>query len=288
MLTVKAPAKINLFLEVLGKRDDGYHEISSIMQTVSLCDKLSFDLSADIKLQCTACELETDDNLALKAAKALKLAGSYKGGTRIGLEKQIPLDAGLGGGSSDAAATLHGLNKLWSLDMNREELAVIGSCIGSDVPFFIYGGVCEVKGRGEKVTMLPDAPGMWFVLLKPAMLKVGGKTRRLYGLLGEHHYTEDEYCSAAKAVFLESGRIDPGFMYNTFDAVAFDAYPGLEQYWRRFADAGARHIHLAGSGPMLFTMSYDEFEAKSVHDRLTADNIQSYLVTSLRREEIGY
>jgi 4-diphosphocytidyl-2-C-methyl-D-erythritol kinase len=287
VLTLKAPAKINLLLEVLEKRNDGYHEIRSILQTVDLFDELSFEQSNGIVLSCTARELETEENLVLKAARAMRQVSGQKDGARIRLDKQIPWQAGLGGGSSDAATTLLGLNRLWSLGMGTDELAAIGAGIGSDVPFFIYGGACEVQGRGEKVTCLPDSLKTWFVLLKPAMLDKPGKTGKLYGLLTAQQYTDGKRCSTARDILLKGGELDPSLLYNVFDAVAFEAYRGLEQYWRIFEKAGARHIHLAGSGPMLFTMSYDEGEARSVHDKLTGDSIQSYFVTGLGRWEIG-
>ncbi|MCX5992659.1 MAG: 4-(cytidine 5'-diphospho)-2-C-methyl-D-erythritol kinase, partial [Chloroflexi bacterium] len=140
MLTLKAFAKVNLVLEVLGRRADGYHEIASVMQTVSLYDVLTLEPASHIKLNFSLPGLPDHANIILKAAEALgKFAGCSKGAL-IGLEKNIPVGAGLGGGSSDAAAVLRGLNRLWQLELNMEQLAAIGAGLGSDVPFFIYGG----------------------------------------------------------------------------------------------------------------------------------------------------
>lgn len=286
MLTLYAPAKINLLLEVLGKRGDGYHEIMSIMQTVNLCDRLHFDLASDIELSCTVREMKTSDNLILKAAEAVKMRSGYTGGARITLEKVIPWEAGLGGGSSDAAATLLGLNRLWSLGMRKEELVETAATIGSDVPFFLYAGTCEVSGRGEKINMLPDARGIWYVLLKPSLLEGGGKTGRLYGLLAGHHYSDGRYCRTAVDGFLASGKIAAKSLYNTFDAVALEAYAGLEQYWKIFEKAGAQHIHLAGSGPVMFTLTYDEGFARSVYNKLKDAGIQSFFAAGISRNVI--
>lgn len=288
MLTLKAPAKVNLVLEVLGKRDDGYNEIRSLMQTAGLCDTLSLEMASGIEFSCTARLLENDENLVMRAALALKQSTGYTGGAKISLDKQIPWEAGLGGGSSDAATALLGLNRLWLLDLDLDSLSALGSGIGSDVAFFIYGGTCEVRGRGEEVTLMQDAPKMWFVLLKPSMLDKPGKTGRLYGLLKSQQYTGGEYCEAVRAVMLKGGQVNQSLLYNAFDGVAFDAYPGLEQYWRAFEKAGASHIHLAGSGPMLFAMFYDEREATSIHHELTAASIQSYLISSMGRGEVEY
>ena len=230
MLTLKAPAKLNLTLEVLGKREDGYHEITSIMQTVGLFDVLHFEQAGHIELSCTARELQFEDNLVLKAARALKQASGYAGGVRIDLEKQIPWAAGLGGGSSDAAATLLGLNRLWSLGMTPDKLAEIAACLGSDVPFFVYGGTCLTEGRGERLTRLPDIPGTWFVLLKPSLLGIQGKTGRLYGLVGPESYTKGEFTEKMKQFITTGGKTGHPHIFNVFDSVIPKAYPGLDRY----------------------------------------------------------
>ena len=288
MLTLKAPAKINLVLEVLGKREDGYHEIKSIMQTVSLFDVLSFEKTDDIKLSCTAQELQSEDNLVYKAAVILKKMSGYAGGARIYLEKQIPWAAGLGGGSSDAAVTLAGLNRLWSLGMTREKLAEVAAVIGSDVPFFIYGGNCLAEGRGERLIKLPDIEKDWFVLIKPAMFGQAGKTGRLYRLIGPGQYTKGEYIERMRQSISAGGKAGHAYLYNVFDSVSSIAYPGLDRYRSTLSDIGAEEIHLAGSGPMLFTAVRDEKTAGELQDKLKARDIQSFLVSSLPGVEIEY
>lgn len=287
-MTLKAPAKINLVLEVLGKREDGYHEIKSIMQTVSLFDVLSFEKADDIKLSCTAQELQSEDNLVYKAAVILKKISGYAGGAKIYLEKQIPWAAGLGGGSSDAATALAGLNRLWSLGMTREKLAEVAAVIGSDVPFFLYGGTCLAEGRGEKLIRLPDIKKNWFVLIKPTMLGQPGKTGKLYSLIGPGQYTKGEYTDRMRKSISAGGKSGHAYLYNVFDSVFSIAYPGLDRYRNILSDIGAEEIHLAGSGPMLFTAVRDEKTAVGIQDKLKAREIQSFLVSSLPGVEIEY
>jgi 4-diphosphocytidyl-2-C-methyl-D-erythritol kinase len=286
MLTLKAFAKVNLVLEVLGGRDDGYHEIASIMQTVGLCDVLTLQPASHIKLNFSLPGLPDHANIILKAAEALaKFAGCSKGAV-IGLEKNIPMGAGLGGGSSDAGAVLRGLNRLWQLGLATEQLVAIGAGIGSDVPFFIYGGTCLIGGRGERVTPLADIDQAWFVLLRPDLAVSPAKTAALYRLIGPGHYTSGCLSAGMRELFETRDKRKQGTLYNVFEKVATDAFPGLGKYMQEFGRAGAPEVHLAGSGPVLFTMLYDERLASAIHANLLAGGLDSYLVTSVGREEI--
>jgi 4-diphosphocytidyl-2-C-methyl-D-erythritol kinase len=158
MITLHAPAKINLYLNILGERSDGYHEIESVFHAISLCDNVSLEVSDSLQVFLTSDEVDQDDNSALQAYHALARFMMYRGvrlePVRIAIEKRIPVRAGLGGGSSDAAAVLCGLNKLFGLELAREELARVAIDVGSDVPFFLYGGACLVSGRGERIMPL--------------------------------------------------------------------------------------------------------------------------------------
>ena len=154
-LSIKSPAKVNLFLEIIKKREDGFHDLESVFQTIPLCDTLSINPEDDFTLEVDTPTIPTDNsNLILKAAKLLQEISGKDGGAHFKLSKKIPSAGGLGGGSSNAAATLILLNKLWDLNISKKELAAIGSKIGSDVPFFIFGGICLCEGRGERVTPL--------------------------------------------------------------------------------------------------------------------------------------
>ena len=286
MLTVRAFAKVNLVLEVLGRRGDGYHEIASIMQTLSLSDVLTLKPASRIGLKFSLPGIPDDTNIVLKSAYRLAEVTGFVGGVVVGLEKHIPLGAGLGGGSSDAAAVLCGLNNLWQLGLTREQLAGIGAGLGSDVPFFIYGGTCLVEGRGERVTPLADLEKMWFVLLRPDLPVQPGKTAALYQMVRTGHYTSGELSAGVRELFESGGERQAGPLYNVFEKVASDAFPGLSKYMEQFLRAGAPEVHLAGSGPVLFTMLHNEKRASEIHANLVAGGLESHLVTSVKREEI--
>ena len=155
MITERAYAKLNLTLEVIRKRDDGYHDLASIMQTVDLYDELEFSESEEIEFNCSDGALSSDDNLVVKAANALRETAEVQQGVKITLTKHIPVAAGLGGGSADAAATLRGLNRLWGLSLNEQQLIDVANRVGSDVPFLVSGGTAMVGGRGETLERLP-------------------------------------------------------------------------------------------------------------------------------------
>ncbi len=251
MLAINAHAKVNLTLEVLGQRDDGYHEIVSVMQTVDLHDTLALEPSDDIALECNRPELVSPDNLVLKAAHLLKEATDQRQGARIVLCKRIPVSAGLGGGSSDAAATLKGLNRLWRLGISAKDLASIGAELGSDVPFLLHGGTAMVQGRGERIRPLPPAELKWLVLLSPA-IELPNKTASLYERLSPGHYSPGHLTRKLEARIRGGGDVPPQFLFNAFDDVAREVFPGLASYWETLYSLGAREIHVAGSGPSLY------------------------------------
>ncbi len=168
MFTLKTPAKINWFLSVLGKREDGYHEILSLMQSISLYDYLTFGYSDRIKV-ITDADIPLEENLVYRAVLLLKEKLSVNKGAIITLKKEIPVSAGLGGGSSDAACALSGLNRLWKLGLKDEEMIKFGGMLGSDVPFFFKGPLAVVRGRGEIVTKLEACSRHIIVIVKPAL-----------------------------------------------------------------------------------------------------------------------
>jgi len=281
MLTCVAPAKINLVLEVLAKRDDGYHEIRSLVQTISLCDVLSFELADKTSFECTEPSLQTSDNLVVQAAELVRKIGGYNKGAKIKLEKRIPRDAGLGGGSSDAATTLSALNGLWQLKLTTSDLVELAARLGSDVPFFIYGGTASMEGRGEKVTPLATSMQSWFVLLLPPMPRIPGKTQHLYSSLDARYFTEGQFAGKASRAWSQYRQLSPSLLFNVFDKGAFDAFPGLEGYWRRFEEAGGTDIHLAGSGPALFAPVDSEVKADEVYQRLCQQGLEAYSVSTV-------
>jgi len=280
MLTIYTPAKINLILEVLGKYDNGYHQVSSIVQAINLFDTLNFELAEEMSLKCDEPSLE-HNNLVTKAATLLKKTTKHSKGARIELCKRIPWGVGLGGGSSDAAATLLTLNKLWGLRLSVSELLYLASELGSDVPFFIYGGTALVEGKGEKITSLPPHPQVWFVLLVPPLPKTPDKTRQLYNKLNASHFTKGQFVRAALLSLMQGEMINPSLMFNVFEKVALDAFSGLAEYKKKFEEAGAPSVYLAGSGACLFTFVPEEEKAKKLCLRLREQGLECYVASSL-------
>jgi 4-diphosphocytidyl-2-C-methyl-D-erythritol kinase len=206
MLRLRAPAKINLTLEVLGERQDGFHDISSVIQTVGLCDSLNFRHANGIKVECDTPGWVAEKSLVPRAVELL--AGAAGGqGAAIKIEKRIPLLAGLGGDSSAAAATLNGLNQLWGLGLPGWDLAEMASSLGSDVPFFLFGGTALVCGRGDVVTLLPALSRMWVVLLVPPVERAVGKTGRLYESLSSGAGAVPLAVSGGRGASGEPGRL---------------------------------------------------------------------------------
>ncbi len=288
MLTVLAPAKLNLTLEVLAQRRDGFHEIRSVIQTINLCDSLCFQLSPNIEFKSSVPELIPEDSLVSRATSLLGEATWCSSGAIIEVTKRIPLVSGLGGDSSDAAATLRGLNKLWGLGLSPPELLELASQLGSDVAFFVYGGTAVVKGRGEMVTPLPPLPRMWVVLMVPDVPRLSGKTKQLYACLKASHYTDGQVTERLVALLtggsLKGERLVSN-IFNVFDGVALARFTGLGEYWQQFMEAGAQQVHLAGSGPALFTMLEDKAQAEELYLRLQQQGLESYLTDTLTTVE---
>lgn len=287
-LTVLAPAKVNLVLEVLGKRQDGYHEIRSLIQTISLWDVLYFELAEEIYFECSEPSLSGEDNLVVKATSLVKEITGYPRGARIRLEKRIPWGVGLGGGSSDAGATLLALNQLWDLSLPVAKMVRLASQLGSDVPFFLYQGAAVVKGKGEKVKPQVALAMPWLVVLVPSLPRVPDKTKYLYSCLTPDHFTKGVF--TRKAVkFLSRGKgFAPSLLFNVFEGVAFTAFPGLQEYRERFVEAGATNVCLAGSGPALFSLVGGEAIGKELYNRLYNQGLECYLVSTFFPEPGRY
>jgi 4-diphosphocytidyl-2-C-methyl-D-erythritol kinase len=275
MLTVYAPAKINLVLEVLGK-DGDYHRIYSIIQSIDLCDVLNFQLDEEVYFKCDVPGLRAD-NLVTKAATLLKESTKCNLGARIELHKHIPWGVGLGGGSSDAASTLLALNELWGLGLPLSRLVNLASKLGSDVPFFIHKGTALVEGRGEKVTPLPSLPSTSFVLLVPPLPKISGKTKQMYNNLRVADFTGGQFVQTALSSLRQGKAIDRSLMFNVFEEIAFGFFSGLDKYRRILEEAGAPGVYLTGSGPCLFTFSPEKKEAGELFSHLKKQRLECYL-----------
>jgi len=281
MLTVLAPAKLNLTLEVLSRRGDGYHEIRSVVQTISLCDRLAFQPGRRMSYKCDSDGWLAKKSLVSKAAALLKDESGCTEGAAIELSKKIPLLSGLGGDSSDAAAVLTGLNLLWRLEYPPGELARLAGQLGSDVAFFLTGGTALMQGRGEEVSPLPSMPEAWVVLLLPDVPRAAGKTGRLYSALSEEHYSQGQATEDMVILLTRGDRLPSQSLYNVFDNVACDAFEGLDGFRRRFLEAGALDVHLAGSGPALFSLFRDKTPAEDVYNNLKKQGLQAYLAQTL-------
>jgi 4-diphosphocytidyl-2-C-methyl-D-erythritol kinase len=251
----RACAKINWVLEVLNRRPDGYHEVRTVIQTIDLCDRLELQPAAEMCLEAQGEGLPLEqENLAMRAARLLQERAAGLTGARIRLSKAVPVAAGLGGGSSDAAAVLRGLNELWELGLRREALTDVAARLGSDVPFFLHGGTALAEGRGERITALPDAPRQELLIAVPP-LTLADKTRRMYSLLTPADYT-DGSAAGRLAGALRQGRVlGDEHLFNVFDGPALRTFPELERLRRALLEAGARSVHLAGSGPALFALT---------------------------------
>ena len=285
MVTVLAPAKLNLTLEVLSKRNDGFHEIRSVIQTVKLCDRLDFQQGRKMTFRCDVRSWLPEESLVSRAAALLKETSGCTEGATIELSKKIPLLSGLGGDSSDAAAVLIGLNMLWGLEYSSGELARLASQLGSDVVFFLFGGTALTQGRGEVVSPLPPLPKMWAVLLIPDVLRTAGKTGRLYASLKREHYSSGQATEELVSLLTRGGDLVPDKLFNAFDGIADDSFEGLDSYRQRFLEAGAGSVHLAGSGPTLFTLVKDRSQAEKLYANLKKQGLESYLVETIAATE---
>lgn len=272
-----APAKINLALEVLGKRPDGYHDIKSIVQTLDFVDELEFSPAQNLEITSDLTGWEGSKSLIAKAARLLRERCGCKDGARVCVIKRIPLMSGLGGDSSDGAAALKGFNRLWNLGLSDPELMEMGAALGSDVPFFFLGGTALIEGRGEIVTPLKAFPQTWVVLLLPPVVAENGKTARLYNALKSGDFTEGDKTEKFVRALMESWEIPPSLFGNAFERAAAELWPEIEEYRWRFVEAGAYRVRLSGAGPALFSLHRDKDEAERIYRNLKKDDLNCFL-----------
>ena len=275
-----AQAKINISLEVLGRRDDGYHQVVTLLHRVDLADRLRFQPADALSLKCDVPYLENEDNLVLRAARLLKEQTGYALGAAIDLEKNIPVAGGLGGGSSDAATTLTVLNRLWDLGLDGGELVEMATRLGSDVAFFLDGACALAEGRGEVVTPLPALDGWRAVILQLSPVGMQGKTERLYSMLGDGDFSHG---SATKSLAhkVGSGTVVIGDIAaggNAFDRAAVQIFPDLDEHRTALLEAGAGFARLSGSGPTLFTLVERGEDGGRILNRLEGRGYKAYLV----------
>jgi 4-diphosphocytidyl-2-C-methyl-D-erythritol kinase len=277
-MLLKARAKINIGLRILGPRPDGYHEIISVLQEIDLTDDLQLELAPDrsLTMTCDRPDLPADEsNLCLKAARLLQETTGCQRGANITLTKRIPMGAGLGGGSSDAAATLKGLNRLWDLGLDQEVMLSLAARLGSDVPFFIQGGCCLALGRGEilrKMRALVHGPMILVVPNVHVSTTWAYKTIKNYPLTSREDYTIFQR-SSKNELPLEQFR---AIFINDFEPPIFDHYPGLCQLKNTLLTSGAWYASLSGSGSALYALFEEEATA-----RQSLPQVASYGLTQL-------
>lgn len=268
-ISVKAPAKINLTLDVLAKRPDGYHEVEMVMTTVDLADRVDLTLREDgqITLDCSASFVPDDiRNHAYKAAVLLKERYQVSQGVHLYIDKQIPVAAGLAGGSSDAAATLRGLNQLWGLQLSQDQLAELGAEIGSDVPFCVYGGTALAKGRGEQIVHLGTPAACWVILAKPP---VGVSTADVYGQLRvDEIVSHPPTGQMLKAIEEQNFSLMCQSLGNVLENVTLDMQPQVRQIKELMIASGADGVLMSGSGPTVFALVQKEAKVHRIYNAL--------------------
>ncbi|MBD0384541.1 4-(cytidine 5'-diphospho)-2-C-methyl-D-erythritol kinase [Paenibacillus sedimenti] len=265
----KAPAKINLSLDVLHKREDGYHEVEMVMTMVDLADRIEMqELPRDtIIISSQAGYIPLDEkNLAFQAARLIKDRYDVKQGVYIHLDKKIPVAAGLAGGSSDAAATLRGLNRLWQLNIPMEELQKLGAELGSDVPFCVTGGTAVARGRGEKLVPIASPPQCWVVLAKPP---INVSTSEIYGKLNAREIKKHPSTANVLEAIREK-RFDRlcDELGNMLEEVTLDLYPEVRHLKECMQKLGADGVLMSGSGPTVFGLVSKEAKVPRIYNGL--------------------
>lgn len=275
-MQVSAFAKINLTLEVLGRRADGYHEVKTILQTIDLADRLDIQPASTLRVECDAPALGGDANLVWHAAVKLAESQGIKPEAHIFIRKRIPVGMGLGGGSSDAAAALVALNQLWGLSLSIDALAEVAAELGSDVPFFLWGGTALAEGRGETISPLPSLTQLPITLICPTDT-IPGKTAKLYANLTPAHYS-DGGVTRRMVEILSGGQFVADRIHNVFEDVAFGVFPGLEVLYRQLKCAASVQPHLSGVGPALFCLPSSQDEHRRLANALQPFGVDAYLV----------
>lgn len=278
----KAPAKINLTLDILRKREDGYHEVEMVMTMVDLADRLELKtLDRDtIIIASPVGYIPVDEkNHAFQAAKLIKERYGVKQGVYIHIDKQIPVSAGLGGGSSDAAATLRGLNRLWNLNISEQELQELAAEIGSDVPFCVTGGTALAAGRGEKLKRVKSPPPCWVILAKPAISVSTAEVYRNFDVSANQEPARSRQMIQA----LENGDYEGmcRSLGNMLERVTLRMYPEVARIKACMERLGADGVQMSGSGPTVFGLVRKESKVHRIYNGLRGFCKEVYVVRTL-------
>lgn len=278
----KAPAKINLGLDILHKRSDGYHEVNMVMASIDLADKVTLcPLATDeilIESDCSFLPLD-ERNHVYQAAKLVKDTYQVTKGVHIKIDKKIPVAAGLAGGSSDAAATFRGLNKLWELNLSLDELVALGEAIGSDVPYCVEGGTRLATGRGECLSCLPEVPPCWVIVVKPP---VSVSTWTVFTDLIVDDLDHPDIASLKQAIELKDYQEMVKHMGNSLEKATITKCPMVAQIKNKMMDFGADAAVMSGSGPTVFALCDKYSRAQRVYNGVKGFCNEVYLVRTLK------
>jgi len=279
-LTLPSPAKINLFLEVLAKRDDGYHEIRSALQVIDLSDQVTLTKTEGgivVRVKGEAAP-SGQENLAYRAAELLLRETGIKGGAEVTIEKRIPVGGGLGGGSSNAATTLWGLNLLFGLELSLETLMELGARLGADVPFFFLGGLAFATGRGERLQPLPPLPTWWVVVANPGFpISTGWVYQALAPPL-----TDEALTLTIKDLLLRcEGERALSLSFNRLEEVVLPRYPEVARLKGLLTSWGAKPALMAGSGSSVFGMVPERRQGEAMVERLREAGLRAFLSRTL-------
>jgi 4-diphosphocytidyl-2-C-methyl-D-erythritol kinase len=266
-IVIDAPAKLNLGLEVIGRRDDGFHDIVTIYLAINLYDRLTLSLANDFELNCSDGSLAGVENLALRALRLLRDETGHPGGGRVDLCKRIPAAAGLGGASSDAAAALVGGRELWGLDVSDARLHNLAGSLGSDVPFFVRGGCAIGRGRGDRLEPLPLPAKCWFVVVVPEV-QIPAKTASLYASLGVDNFSDGSRIVAQAARLRAGLALDTTLLGNSFVRPLYAMVPELAALPDVMREAGAESVAISGAGPAHYALVADGAQADGISARL--------------------
>ena len=278
-MEISAPAKINLTLEVLGRRPDGFHEIKTVLQTIDLEDQLVLETAPHLSVESDDPTLSGETNLVWQAASALANHAGVRPGAHVFLHKSIPVGMGLGGGSSDAASALMALNELWGLGLSVNDLAGVAASVGSDVAFFLWGGTALASGRGEIIVPLPPVPITQFTLVCPRK-SIPEKTRRVYTQVTPDHYSDGRRTDKFVEI-LRTGRFVTDKIGNGLEGVCFQVFPELSESRRRMSSLAWSPPVLSGAGPAMFCLPSTEDEHRRIANTLKPQGLQVYRVRTV-------
>ena len=285
-LVYRCYAKVNLTLEVLRRRDDGYHDLASLAHTISLADDLHVEDSDELLVLVEGLEAGSQPNLVATAAALLVDRTRARRHAELRLVKRIPAAAGLGGGSSDAATTLVGLDRLWGSHLGQRRLMRLAAELGSDVPFFIRGGAAVLHGRGDQVRPLRPLDRQHLVVVVPPST-LPNKTATMYAALEPSDFTSGEATEHAAACLDAGLPLGDTALLNAFDRAARARFVGLASLWDALEDAGGRPFHLSGSGPSVFALASDRADARQLADRVAELGVVAHAVHTVGHARVA-